>query len=166
VDRYRTAIRLVVRVAAFCLPIGPIAFALGLTNKAIESGSVSGALAGLRPTVVLLGCLKVSALALPAVATLSIGTYLLGKLRRDSFLISLGVGTFLVSASIGVTIYVMVGPSPGIRFNEPYVWYGIAIVVVVMSALLSALYWLLAVRRDRSRRLLAESDMRAIRAME
>ena len=165
-ERYRTAIRLVMRVAAFSLPMGPIAFVLGLTNKAIESGSLSGALAGVRPTVVVLGCLKVSALALPAVAILSIGMYLLGKLRRDSFLIAFGVGTILVSVSIGITIYVMVGPSPATEINEPYIWYGIAIVVLVMSALLSALYWLLAARRDRSRRLLSESDAQAIRAME
>lgn len=94
------------------------------------------------------------------------GMYLLGKLRRDSFLISLGIGTILVSVSIGMTIYVMVGPSLGLRLYEPYVWYGVAIVGIVMSALLSALYWLIAVRRDRIHRLQAEIDMQAIRAME
>ncbi len=94
------------------------------------------------------------------------GMYLLGKLRRNSFLVSFGIGTILVSVSIVTTIYVMFGPSLRSYLNEPYVWHGVAIVVIVMSALLSALYWLIAARRDRIRRLQAEISMQAIRAME
>ncbi|NJM93006.1 MAG: hypothetical protein HC861_10745 [Rhodospirillaceae bacterium] len=146
--------------------MGPIAFALKVIDDVTEVGSLRDTFAAYRPATVLLGCLKVSALALPTVAMLSIGMYLLWKLRRDSFLIAFGVGMILVSVSIGLTIHVMVGPSPQIYFDEPYVLLGIAIVVLVFSALLSALYWLLAVRRDRRRRLLAESDAQAIRAME
>ena len=149
--------------------MGPIVFAFGLTYDVINRESLGGALAGYRPAHVLLGFLKVSALALPTLAMLSIGMYLLGKLRRDSFLIAFGIGTILVSAGIGITTFVIVGPSPDVDLNDSYTRYEAATVVVIIlavSSLLSALYWLFAVRRDRSRRLLAEIDVRAIRAME
>ena len=149
--------------------MGPIVFVLVLTYHAVEAGSLRDGLAAYRPALVLLGCLKVSALALPTVAMLSIGMHLLGKLQRDSFLIAFEVGTILVCVGIGITTFVLVGPSPGIDFDDSNIRYEAAIVVAIVlavSALLSALYWLIAVRRDRSRRMLAESDARAVRAME
>jgi hypothetical protein len=166
VKPYRTAIRLVTRVAAFCLPIGPVFFVLGLTIKAIDAGSLRDAIVAFRPAAVLLGCPKVSALALPTVAMLSIGMHLLGKLRRDSFPIAFGIGTVLICLGIGITTFVIVGPSRGI---DPYIRFGPATIVKVVltaSALLSALYWLIAVRRDRKRRRLVEQHEQALEAME
>jgi hypothetical protein len=170
VERYHTAIQILVRIAAICLPLGPILFALKLIDDVvIEGGYLRIALLTYRPAVVLLGCLKVSALALPTVAMLSIGMYLLAKLRRDSFLIAFAVGTILISAGIAITTLIIAGPLSDIDLDDPYTRYeaaGVVVVVLVVSAFLSALYWLIAVRRDRRRRLRAESDTLAIRAME
>lgn len=168
-ERYRTAILLVMRVAAFCLPTGPIVFVFVVTNDLIEGESLGDALGQFASADVQLGFLKIAALALPTVAMLSIGMYLLGKLRRDSFLIAFGIGTILVCVGIGITTLVIVGPSLDIDFSDPLIRYEAAIVVVIVlavSALLSALYWLVAVRLDRRRRLLAEGDARAVQAME
>lgn len=159
------------RVAALSLPIGPILFALKLADDVVTAGGYLGvALAPYRPAAVLLGCLKISALALPTVAMLSIGMCLLGKLRRDSFLMAFVVGTVLLSAGVGITLLATVGTSLGMDIDDPYVRYAaitiLVAIVLAVSALLSALYWLFAVRRDRRHRLLAENDARAIRAME
>jgi ABC-type multidrug transport system permease subunit len=149
--------------------MGPIVFVLVLTYQMIQGETLRDELAAYRPAAVLLGWLKISALALPTVAMLSIGMHLLGKLRRDSFLIAFAIGTILVCVGIGITTFVTVGPSPDIDFDDPDIRYEAVIVVAIVlaiSALLSVLYWLFAVRRDRSRRLLAEIDVQAIRAME
>jgi hypothetical protein len=141
-------------------------FVVGLTITAIDEGSLRDALVAYRPAAILRGCLKVSALALPTVATLSIGMHLLGKLRRDSFPIAFGIGTILVCLGIAITTFVIVGPSRGI---DPYVRFGpttIVKIVLEVSALLSALYWLFAVRRDRKRRRLVEQHKQALEAME
>ena len=86
----------------------------------------------------------------------------LARANRDTFVVSFACGTVCAFVAIFVTCLITLitfGEAPD--FNVIDVAF-----MVVASSIDSALYWLIAVRRDRIRRQMTEEHEHALRAME
>jgi len=109
-----------------------------------------------------MGCATASLIALPIAIMIAIGIHFLARRNNDTFVTSVVCGAAIVFIAISVASEIAVGGSP---FTESDDVKGIALLLLV-SFIMSALYWLVGARRIRSRRKLTEQHDRAIRAME
>jgi hypothetical protein len=110
----------------------------------------------------ILGCAIASLIALPIAILIAIATHVLARRNNDTFMKSAACGTAIGFIVISIASEIAVGGSP---LSEPGNVRDIAL-LLLGSFIMSALYWLVAVRRIRNRRGLAEQQERAIRAME
>ena len=110
----------------------------------------------------ILGCATASLFALPIAIMIAIGAHILARRKNDTFMMSVVCGTAIGFIAISVASEIAVGGSP---FTESDDVKGI-VLLLLGSFTMSALYWLVAVRRVRRRRGLTEQHERAIRAME
>jgi hypothetical protein len=111
----------------------------------------------------MLGWALLSLFALPSVVAIALGAIALARANRDTFLVSLACGTACAYVAISVTYYLLTL----ITLREASIFSGIDVALMVLAcSIFSTLYWLIAVRRPRSRRQLVEQHERALRAME
>jgi hypothetical protein len=106
-----------------------------------------------------------SIFAFPSVVVIALGAIVPARANRDTFVLSIACGTACAFVAISVTCLIAVGKAPGFDFGHPSNVSDGALMVLACS-IGSALYWLVAGRRQRSRRQLAEQHERALRAME
>jgi hypothetical protein len=96
---------------------------------------------------------------------IAIGMRVLGKYGWDSFPVATGTGTVLAYAVFSAVSLIVFGQAPGFsRYPDENVRD--AVIMIAFGALLSALYWMLAVRSDRRRREILKQNELALRAME
>ena len=110
----------------------------------------------------ILGCATASLIALPIAILIAVATHVLARRKSDTFTMSAACGTAIGFIVISIASEIAVGGSP---LTEPDNVRDI-VLLLLGSFIMSALYWLVAVRRIRNRRALTEQHERAIRAME
>jgi hypothetical protein len=108
------------------------------------------------------GCATASLFGLPVAIMIAIGAHVLGRRNNDTFMKSAACGTAISFIAISITSEIAVGGSP---LTEPENVREIAL-LLLGSFIMSALYWLVAVRQIRRQRGLAEQHERAVKAME
>jgi hypothetical protein len=108
------------------------------------------------------GCAMASLFALPIVTMIAIGAQALARRKHDSFMKSVACGSAIAFVATSIACEILLGTSP---LSEPGNVRENAL-LALGSFIMSALYWLLAVRRTRNQRALAEQHERALRAME
>ncbi|WP_119300221.1 hypothetical protein [Dongia deserti] len=160
----RFALVRLLAVAGCSLAAGPLVFLLEFFVDAIEGASVTYAAARLRhsPDSLLFKFAAISIMVLPATTLIASGIHVLGRMRKDSFFFATLSGSMLGSIALYVTALSLIGQWPGLRFLN----IRGATAIIGLSILLSALYWVVAIRGHRRMRALVEQDAWAIRAME
>jgi hypothetical protein len=101
------------------------------------------------------GFATISLFALPSVIAIGIGAYALAMAKHDTFMISTACGAVIGYVALSITVEVAIGGA-----------IQAAALLMFLSSITSALYWLTAVRRDRNRRRLVEQHEQALHAME
>jgi hypothetical protein len=96
----------------------------------------------------ILGCAIASLIALPIAILIAIATHVLARTKNDTFIKSAACGTAIGFIVISIASEIAVGGSP---LSDPGNVRDIAL-LLLGSFIMSALYWLMAVRRARSRR--------------
>ena len=147
---------------------GPIAVLVVTINETLQARSPVTAVSEMLSVPVvrlMLGWAVASLFALPSVGAIALGTIPLARANRDTFLVSFACGTACAYVAISITCLITIGEAPGFDFGHPSNVSDAALMVLACS-IGSALYWLVAVRRQRSRRQLAAQHERALRAME
>ena len=110
----------------------------------------------------ILGCGISSLIALPVAVLIAIAAHVLARRNNDTFMKSAVCGTAIGFIAISIASEIAVGGSP---LSEPGNVRDVAL-LLLGSFIMSALYWLVAARRIRNRRALAEQPARAVQAME
>ena len=113
----------------------------------------------------MLGCAVISLLALPTVMVIAIGAYALAATKYDTFMISTACSAVIGYVALSITFELAFGTASMLEFRDSYDIQE-AVLLIVLASLLSSLYWIVAVRRDRHRRQASEEHERALRAME
>lgn len=146
---------------------GPVAFLAWLASDAVESRSLDHAVARLRDTEpfgVLSACAAIAVGVLPSLALVALVAYGLGRQQRDTFVLATGAGATIGSAGVIVTVSALLDvdldPSSGLTFLKDI------LLIFTTSAIVSAIYWFVAIRPQRRKRVLERQHDAAIRAME
>jgi hypothetical protein len=113
----------------------------------------------------LLGYALLSIFALPSVIAIAIGAHALAARRHDSFIISTACGAAIGYIVLSITAKFTLGSAPIFDLRDASNVRDAAL-LLLNSSMISGLYWLVAVRRDRNKRALEEKHERALRAME
>lgn len=163
----RPSLDQIIGVLLCAVAAGPIGILLVAINEILQAKSPVAAVSEIWSMPVarlLLGWALLSLFALPPVVAIALGAIALARANRDTFAVFFACGTACGFVAIFVTFYLLTL----ITFGEASVFSGtddVALMVLACS-IDSALYWLAAVRRQRSQRQLAEQHERALRAME
>jgi len=162
----RLALKQLGILAVCILAAGPIIYCVLFVRDAVVAESLSRAIGDL-PSLskFLRGCGRASAVSIPMVIVIAIGMRVLGKYGWDSFPVATGAGVILAYAIFSAVSLVVFGQAPGFS-RYPQEDVKDAVIMVAVGALMSALYWILAVRSDRRRRAILKKDELALRAME
>jgi hypothetical protein len=139
-----------------------------VVNDLLRGESLSSAVAPLWSIPLLdflLASTLTSLLALPSIVAIGIGAHALAARKHDGFIVSTACGTVIGYVALSITFELTIGGSPTLDFQD-YSNVRDAALLLLLSAMISGLYWLIAVRRDRIRRQVTEEHERALRAME
>ena len=101
----------------------------------------------------------------PMVGTIALGMYVLAKLNKDGFLIATVSGALLGYVAMTITFLILMGKTPGLEFDSPSNTRNIATMFFI-TLVISVLYWLVSIRRERNWRRIDTQDDLALRAME
>ena len=162
----RPALKRLGILAVCILAAGPIIYCVLFVKNAVVSESLARAIDDLPSlSTFLRGCARASAVSFPMSVVIAIGMRVLGKYGWDSFPVATGAGTVLAYAVFSAVSLIVFGQAPGFsRYPEENVRD--AVIMIAFGALVSALYWILAVRSDRRRREILRQNESALRAME
>lgn len=165
--RTNRALKRIAGIAVCSLAAVPFILLLESIDDAINARSAGHLLDRVNRSLgsVLLHCAAGSLTALPVVVAFAIGMHLLGKFGRDSLTIALGTGIVIGYSIIWAIGLALFGQGLSFDFGQ-YRAASDTVMVVSLSAFVSALYWLTVVRHERSLRKLSELGSRAIHAME
>lgn len=162
-----SALRRVIGVTICTVATAPMVPILASIDEAIAAKSLRPLIANFDHSLdaLLFGWMGVSLFMLLVAVSIAIAMHVLVRLIRDSFMVALGAGVVIGYAALCGTAVLVMGDAPGLNFDQAENGADAAISVTLTSSM-SALYWLIVARRDRSARMLADLGASAIRAME
>ena len=154
-------------IAICSVAAGPVAFVAWLVSDAIEQRSLRHAIAELQYTElldVLVGCVAITISVVPSLALVALVTYGLGRRQRDTFALTTATGATIGSLAVIVTSSTLL--SINLDPNSGMVFLMDVALIFATSAIISAIYWRVAIRPQRRKRVLEQRHYSAIRAME
>jgi hypothetical protein len=161
----RVALKAIMAVIACSLASGPIIFLFDITGYAIGIYPSLAAYFQTSLSSLLSDWLMITVGSLPVVTSIAFGMHILSRMRRDSFIVAVAAGDVIGYVILCMLELLVFGRIQSLHFGVS-LNLGIAILNFGLFASVSALYWLLAVKGRRGRRVLAEQEEQAIRTME
>jgi hypothetical protein len=161
----RTALKALMAVIACSLASGPILSLAVLAGYAIGIYPSLAAYSQKSLSSLLIEWLTIAIGTFPITTAIALGMHVLSRMRRDSFILAVAAGGVTGYAALCMLEILIFGRIQSFRFGVSFNLV-LAAVNLGFCMSLSALYWLLAVKGKSRRRMLAEQQQQAIRAME
>jgi hypothetical protein len=164
----RLTLNRIAGIVVCILAAGPVTIFVDIAIKVTRGRRLTGTAATIwnEPLSEILAVFAmVDAVMSPMIAAIALGMYVLARLSKDGFLIATLSGAFFGYVAITMTFLTLMGKAPGLEFDSPSNTRNIA-TMFFTTFTISALYWLVSIRRERSWRRIDMQDELALRAME
>jgi hypothetical protein len=164
----RPSLNQIVGIATCAVAATPMILLMVVVNDLLRGKSLSSSMAPLWSIPLLdflLGYTLTSLFTLPSIVAIGIGAHVLAARKHDTFIVSTACGAVIGYVALSITFELTIGGASTFDFQD-YSDVKDAVLLLLLSVMISGLYWLIAVRRDRVRRQIAEEHERALRAME